>query len=318
METLPDPLSGEPEEAPPEGEDRDPGPPSLGPDLEKVLAVGGRRVRPRTAPAKVEFQGNPAFRGEEAAAANREAADLVRGSLDGGLSGERALLRRIDPRRVLVCTGCYDRTEDVLGLLGVRHDVLRMEEIGAAPLGPDALLLVDCGVDRLGPESAAKVRDFVASGGYLCTTDWGLENVLVPAFPGVLEAVRRKGREVVTVEEVVPFTVSAPGHPLVRALQAAAEDGTWWLEDQSHPIRVVDRRRAVVLAESPELRDRYGSAVLAVTFEWGHGRVLHLLGHAWQKEGNLKGTFALQRILVNFLLDRAQTSVPLPSRAVPR
>ena len=34
----------------------------------------------------------------------------------------------------------------------------------------------------------------------------------------------------------------------------------------------------------------------------GRGRVLHMLGHFYQQEGNLKGTFSAQRLIANFLL----------------
>ncbi|MHC4820415.1 MAG: hypothetical protein ACYTDX_01685, partial [Planctomycetota bacterium] len=47
----------------------------------------------------------------------------------------------------------------------------------------------------------------------------------------------------------------------------------------------------------------------------GKGKVLHLLGHAWQKQGNLKGTYGMQRIVLNFLLDRGRTLPPRPSSA---
>jgi len=73
-------------------------------------------------------------------------------------------------------------------------------------------------------------------------------------------------------------------------------------------VEVLDRSRVTVLAESSEFKKRYRSGVLAATFAFGKGKVLHLLGHAWQKEGNLKGTYALQRMILNFFVDRAATA----------
>jgi hypothetical protein len=40
---------------------------------------------------------------------------------------------------------------------------------------------------------------------------------------------------------------------------------------------------------------------VAVTFKHGKGRVVHALGHMYQKEGNLRGAYAMQRLLLNFL-----------------
>jgi hypothetical protein len=282
-------------------------PSTRGGDLRSVIAIGNRKAPPVEKPSEPEFDSNPTFEADTSDNANREAATLLRKGLGGGAGGERSLLGSLDPRRVHICQGCYDHVEKVLDLMGIRYDALKPEEVAAAPLAADGLLVIDCGVDRLDADAAASVRRFVEAGGYLCTTDWALENVLEPAFPGVLRSLYKSGRGVSTQKEIVHFRLAAPLHPLVRGLRPVAEGGVWWVEDQAHPIEIADTRRVVVLVESEEFRQRYGSAVLAVTFGWGKGRVLHLLGHAWQREGNLKGTYAMQRMILNFLLERAGT-----------
>ena len=57
-----------------------------------------------------------------------------------------------------------------------------------------------------------------------------------------------------------------------------------------------------VLITSDDLKARYGVSDVAATFRYGKGRVLHMLGHVYQKEGNLKGTFSAQRLMANFLI----------------
>ena len=57
-----------------------------------------------------------------------------------------------------------------------------------------------------------------------------------------------------------------------------------------------------VLIESEDLKKRYGSKHVAVTFRFGKGRVFHMLGHFFQKEGNLRGAFSAQRLIANFLI----------------
>lgn len=308
---LPQPDPPAPEEERPA--DREP-PPSMDPPAEtrggeipeSAIAVPGIRRNPQE--KAVDFEGNPAFSGEGAGAANRAAAGLVLEGLGGKGTGDRALLGRLDARRILVVRGTYDRVEDTLALLGIRHDTLKPEEISVAPLPPEAILIIDCDADPVDDAGARAIRNFVASGGYLCTTDWGLEHVIERSFPGVLRSLARGGMGVSTQNEVVSMRVTAPNHPLVRGIRGITEDATWWVEDQAHPVEVLDRARVTVLAESPEFRRRYRSGVLAATFGHGKGKVLHLLGHAWQKEGNLKGTYALQRMLLNFLIDRAGTA----------
>ncbi len=306
---VPGPNEVLPENDPPPRNETTPAIPPLPRDLAPTADDAIGIVGPgRKAVAKpLNFGDNAEFHGNGAGDANRAAAGLVLESLGGGGSGERALLRRLDPRRVLVVQGCYDRVEDTLAVLGIRHETVARDEVALVPLPPEAILIVDCDADALDPKAIRAVRDFVNSGGFLCTTDWGLEHVIEQAFPGMLRSLTRGGLGVSTQNEVVAMRIVSPGHPLAKGIRTVSGDARWWVEDQAHPVEVLDRSRVTVLAESPEFQKRYQSGVLAATFGWGKGRVLHLLGHAWQKEGNLKGTFALQRMVVNFLLERAGT-----------
>ena len=307
---VPDPAAPLPHAAPPPPKDREVPPPSpavtRGGDVaDGMITVGGRR---RADPdRKATLPENRSFGADGSGDANRAAAGLVLEGLGSRGSAERTLLAKLDARRVLVVKGTYDRVEDTLALLGIRHDTLTPEEVAVAPLSPQAILVIDCDADPLPPEACKAVRAFVHAGGYLCTTDWGLENVLEKSFPGMLRSLARGGMGVSTQNEVVPMRVTSPGHPLVRGIRAVSEDASWWVEDQAHPVEVLDKEHVTVLAESPEFRKRWRSGVLAATFPFGKGKVLHLLGHAWQKEGNLRGTYALQRMILNFFVDRAAT-----------
>jgi len=299
------------EETPPSREAPDSAPPDPfeNPNPDLTIGFGGGGAR-RPGPAPVKFDANPDFGGEGADGANRNAASILLKSMGNAAGEERRLLRQLDPRRVLVVRGSYDHAEGVFNLLGLRHEILEMDEVALAPLTPGSILIVNCGNEVLSAEGARKVREFVESGGYLCTTDWGLENVLEKAFPGVLRSLYRGGAGVCTVNETVSIRVLLPEHPLLRGLRVAGRDARWWLEDRAHPIEVRDHERVQVLVDSPELKRQYGSGVVACTFNHGKGRVLHIIGHSWQKEGNLKGVFSMQRVLVNFLLERVRSLKP--------
>ncbi len=275
-------------------------------------APEGTRVGRSLPTRAVRFEGNPSFTGDGAEGANRAAAGLLRTSLGGDGATERRLAARIDARRLLVVSGAYDHVEEVLALMGVRHETLPPEDLELVPLDGRGMLIVDCGNDVLSPRAAARVRDFVAAGGYLATTDWGLENVIERAFPGVLRSLYAGGRGVYTKNEQVTIRLPRPGHELVRGMRSMGADAVWWVEDRAHPVEILEPDRVTVLVESESFARRYRGGALAVTFPHGAGHVLHLVGHAWQREGNLKGAYGMQRILMNFLLERVRSLRDVP------
>ena len=42
------------------------------------------------------------------------------------------------------------------------------------------------------------------------------------------------------------------------------------------------------------------------TFVAGKGRVLHVMGHAWQEKSDLEGTVSMQRLALNFVRERIE------------
>ena len=52
------------------------------------------------------------------------------------------------------------------------------------------------------------------------------------------------------------------------------------------------------------LKQRFGSGNVAVEFRPKRGRVLHLMGHFYQKDGNHAGVVAMHRLIFNFLQER--------------
>ena len=53
-----------------------------------------------------------------------------------------------------------------------------------------------------------------------------------------------------------------------------------------------------------EMKQEYGANAVVVEFKPGRGRVLHLLGHFYQEDGNRAGVVAMHRLIVNFLMER--------------
>ena len=240
------------------------------------------------------------FGKDEAGDANAFAARQLRSSpfTRRILEGVRLRTSHVNVR---VLGGEYDQCEDVLTRLGLEHDTLLPEELDLAAPGREIrAIFYNCTSKPLTERALDHLERFVRDGGYLFTTDWGLENVLERRFSRYVRTLRRRGRVVMTDDEVIGFQPVAT-HPLLRGLPDGGRDSRWWLENSSVLVDIVDRRNVEVLIESDELQRRHGSRVVAVTFEHGRGRVVHVLGHFFQKEGNLRGTVAMQRILLNFL-----------------
>jgi hypothetical protein len=253
-----------------------------------------------TATAALGANLGSSFGKDDAGQANTLAARALRSSpfTRNLLKGLRLRTSHVNVR---VLGGEYDECESVLERLELEYDILLPGELDLAQPGREIrAIFSNCTSKPLTPRALDHLERFVHAGGYLFTTDWGLENVLEQRFSRYVRTLRTRGKVVMTEDEVISFDATTK-HPLLRGLPTGAQKARWWLEDSSLLIDIVDPRAVEVLIESDELEARHGSRYVAVTFRHGRGRVVHVLGHFFQKEGNLRGTVAMQRILLNFL-----------------
>jgi len=132
--------------------------------------------------------------------------------------------------------------------------------------------VVNCGAN-LNADALKKVRKFVQDGGYLLTTDWALDSCLEKAFPGYVE-----WNSDYTENSVVDAVVVDDDPVLLVGMPRVAY---WKLENRSQTVKVLRGREVQVLARSRTLMQRECSnlGILALTFSFGAGRVLHLVGH---------------------------------------
>lgn len=190
--------------------------------------------------------------------------------------------------------------------------------------------------DAFPDEVVARIARHVREGGSLFTEDFGLYELVARAWPELV------GVAGVLSEGDVDW-LPAPGqtaHPLLRGVLGAAPGeatrtrpltGKWKVDAISPAIAVKDPARVRVLLFSPELRARDpNGAALAVAFSPGEeleaaapppgkrkqtgkdaatrparaGVVLHVLSH-FGKQTSQSDEFALQNMLVNFLLEAA-------------
>ena len=92
--------------------------------------------------------------------------------------------------------------------------------------------------------------------------------------------------------------------PLLEGVFSARTKTRWWLEEASKFVGTKGNR-VRVLVDSEDMRKRYGSRAVVVEFKPSrNGRVLHLMGHFYQKDGNHAGVVAMHRLIFNFLRER--------------
>ena len=191
-------------------------------------------------------------------------------------------LAAIQESDIVAVTGCYDHVERVLGALDVPYQTVGPGLLCQVRLRPDQMVVVNCPGKLTGPE-IVQIRDFVAAGGTLFTTDWALRNVIEPAFPGYIEY-----NDNATTDDVVRIDVVDTNSPYLQGVLDSDDDPQWWLEGSSYPIRIIDADRVRVLIRSRELGEKYGEEPVAVVFEYGKGEVFHMISHYYLQRAELR------------------------------
>ncbi len=191
-------------------------------------------------------------------------------------------LAAIEATDMLVVPGCYDHVDRVLAALEVPYQTIESGALGKVRLRPHQLLIVNC-PGHLSTAEIDQVRRFVASGGALFSTDWALRHLIEPAFPGFIEF-----NDQATGDEVVRIDIVDSTSPYLQGVLDSDDDPQWWLEGSSYPIRILDTDSVRVLIRSKELGARYGNDPVAVVFEFGHGKVFHMISHYYLQRTELR------------------------------
>lgn len=214
--------------------------------------------------------------------ANRAASTVVKERMAKERPADAKVLEAVEAADIVVVRGQYDRVEDVLRSLDIKHTVVSPHQVASLNLNAKQLLIVDCpgNVPKAGIE---RIRKFVNAGGYLYTTDWALTNVVQQAFPGYIAF---NGRE--TADDVVEVEVKQAEHNLLKHLTLSRENPKWWLESSSYPIKLVNPDKVDVLITSKEMKKKYGEAPIAVHFRYGDGQVLHMASHFYLQQGQAR------------------------------
>ncbi|HEX5138697.1 MAG TPA: FHA domain-containing protein [Planctomycetota bacterium] len=228
------------------------------------------------------------------------AADEVKRGLGGGLHDAR---QKLSKENIVVVRGAYDKIEDLLDDYEWPHTCVTRDELLLRGAPKARILFVNCN-NRPSPALASKLGDLtkrlLQGGCWVVTSDWSVEPYLTEAFPSIVRIAGGGASQRHTTVEV-----AAVGEDrLLTGVFPRAGTSYWWLEDSSTMVAVSDK--ATLLVASDEMQSRYGSRVVAFKFPYGRGLVVHLVGHFYQKDGNLHGLVAMHRLINNIIIERVR------------
>lgn len=188
---------------------------------------------------------------------------------------------RLGKNSIVEVKGQWDDCSHALRNFALPHTRIPSSRLPDTDLSGTRILVINCGCN-MDAKVLNRVREFVQGGGYLLTTDWALDSCLSKAFP---DFVQFNGH---FTEGGVVDAVVVDNDPVLLA--GVPRYAFWKLESRSQSVQILNNLAVQVLARSRDLtiqenkdvdvRDpRSNAGVLALTFPYGSGRVLHLVGH---------------------------------------
>lgn len=217
--------------------------------------------------------------------------------------------------KILAFEGQYEKPEIVLQhtyasekMFVERDDIRR--KIKKIDLDTYDIILIGCPGRKIPQKEFPRLKDYVLNGGWLITTDWAIESIIEPIFPGYIRWNRER-----TGDVVVPCQILKHDHPFLdgvldeigfskwKSKNSEDEGFKWWLENRSYPIEVLNPKEVHVLITSKTIKKKWGAGPVLVYFEFGKkgGRVIHLISHTHLQKGDKKGKFTSAMILTNIL-----------------
>ncbi|KAF0246595.1 MAG: hypothetical protein FD180_593 [Planctomycetota bacterium] len=229
-------------------------------------------------------------------------AELVRGNLENGQQGGWKTVAMMEAGEIAVVTGEYDTVQRVLDKLKLRYTTIEPRKFGGVKLSSVKVLIINC-PGELDGSGILKLRSYVDKGGWVVSTDWALSPIK-EAFPGYLRNVSLSPETWVGIEEAE----GAKGDPLLKDVFNFKGDATkWYLEERSYLFKVDDKakEKVKVLIESAEMKKKWGTGCVAATFDYGKGRVLHIVSHLQQVSTDPKAHYSMYQFLANWLIGAA-------------
>ncbi|MBT3323805.1 hypothetical protein HN681_00315 [archaeon] len=217
--------------------------------------------------------------------------------MDAGLTApEMELLSHLGKDDILITNGRYDSAEKVLDAVGTLYTMVNR----SIDLNPNQIVLVNCPGNEFrfnykGRSNVEALRSFVEDGGFLVTTDWALQSVIMRGFEGYI---KRGSRD--TSNDLVEVDLVAEGSPYTKGLGGGSLRPVWWLESSSYPIKITRESEVDILLSSSEMGRKYNDAPIAVKFPVGQGRVVHVTSHFFLQQLHTKYEAQAQKTGLDF------------------
>ena len=205
--------------------------------------------------------------------AYRVAQEMIKDKLKDVDEGMAAEFEELGQSEVIVSTGVHDNIEQVFNGIGLKHNLINPQQFEKIDLDPDKIIFINC-PGNVTSKGLRNLVTFVEKGGFLFTTDWALRHVIEPGFPGYIKYNNRP-----TSDEVVRVDILAEEDPFLQSLIGPNDDPQWWLEGSSYPIEILNHKEVDILIKSKEIEKKYGESAVFVTFDYGKGKIYHMISH---------------------------------------
>ena len=205
--------------------------------------------------------------------AYRVAQEMIKDKLKDVDEDMAAEFEELGQSEVIVSKGVHDYIEQVFNGIGLKHNLINPQQFEKIDLDPDQIIFINC-PGNVTSKGLRNLVTFVEKGGFLFTTDWALRHVIEPGFPGYIKYNNRP-----TNDEVVRVDILAEEDPFLQSLIGPNDDPQWWLEGSSYPIEILNHKEVDILIKSKEIEKKYGESAVFVTFDYGKGKVYHMISH---------------------------------------
>ena len=205
--------------------------------------------------------------------AYRVAQEMIKDKLKDVDEDMAAEFEELGQSEVIVSKGVHDYIEQVFNGIGLKHNLINPQQFEKIDLDPDKIIFINC-PGNVTSKGLRNLVTFVEKGGFLFTTDWALKHVIEPGFPGYIKYNNRP-----TNDEVVRVDILAEEDPFLQSLIGPNDDPQWWLEGSSYPIEILNHKEVDILIKSKEIEKKYGESAVFVTFDYGKGKIYHMISH---------------------------------------
>ena len=205
--------------------------------------------------------------------AYRVAQEMIKDKLKDVDEDMAAEFEELGQSEVIVSKGVHDYIEQVFNGIGLKHNLINTQQFEKIDLDPDKIIFINC-PGNVTSKGLRNLVTFVEKGGFLFTTDWALRHVIEPGFPGYIKYNNRP-----TSDEVVRVDILAEEDPFLQSLIGPNDDPQWWLEGSSYPIEILNHKEVDILIKSKEIEKKYGESAVFVTFDYGKGKIYHMISH---------------------------------------